>query len=58
METYGGSECGETAKFICLVDRFFDCLNVRSLTEGFKKKKPDLMPYTSADDSRFQVLFN
>ncbi|XP_055955159.1 uncharacterized protein LOC126812587 [Patella vulgata] len=56
IEEYGGEAATETAKFIKLVDRFFDCLNVRSLYEGERKRKPDLMPYTSVDDPRFQFL--
>ncbi|KAK6168333.1 hypothetical protein SNE40_020890 [Patella caerulea] len=56
IEEYGGEAATETARFIKLVDRFFDCLNVRSLYEGERKRKPDLMPYTSVDDPRFQFL--
>jgi hypothetical protein len=55
MAAYGGSECEETAKFILLVDRFFDCLNTRSMQESIKNRKPDLMPYSSDKDPRFQV---
>ena len=55
MAAYGGEECQETATFILLADRFFDCLNGRSLVEGDYKRKPDLMPYRSQTDPRFQV---
>lgn len=37
----------ETQIFVRNFDRMFDCLNVRSLSEWRKKKKPDLKPYTS-----------
>lgn len=45
----------ETAKFCSMFDCFFDCLNSRNLIEGKTKRKPDLDPYTSADDARFKV---
>lgn len=45
----------ETENFIRIFDRFFDCLNVRALSEWKSKAKPDLKPYTSADDSRLKV---
>lgn len=45
----------ETAKFCNMFDRFFDCLNSRNLSEGKKKRKPDLDPYRSINDSRFKV---
>lgn len=44
-----------TEKFCRMFDRFFDMLNTRSLTEGRKKRKPDLLPYYSANDKRFKV---
>ena len=42
----------ETEKFVLMFDRFFDCLNVRSLS---KQQKPDLLPYTSPHDKRLEV---
>lgn len=56
MTTYGLPEFSETAHFISLVDRFFDCLNTRSLTEADRRRKPDLKPYTSDNDTRFTFL--
>ena len=55
LAAYGREEVQETARFILLMDRMFDCLNVRALTEGDHKLKPDLMPYRSVDDPRFEV---
>ena len=57
MTAYGGPETEETDKFILLMNRFFDCLNVRALQEGDHKRNPDLTPYRSATDSRFKVYF-
>ena len=56
LTAYGGPEVQETARFVLLMDRLFDCLNVRALEEGNHKLKPDLMPYTSVTDPRFQVM--
>ena len=43
------------AKFAAKFDKFFDVLNVKSLTEGKHKWKDSRLPYTSADDSRLDV---
>lgn len=45
----------QTAKFCYMFDRFFDCLNTRNASEGKKKRKPDLDPYRSVNDKRFDV---
>ena len=52
---FGSPETKETERFILMMDRFFDCLNVRNFKEWALKKKPDLKPYSSPDDSRFKV---
>lgn len=51
----GSSDYDQTAKFCSAFDRFFDCLNTRSASEGKKSRKPDLDPYRSVDDKRFDV---
>ena len=56
MVHYGTDDMSETARLILLMDRMFDCLNVRSKTEGIRRRKPDLLPYTSVDDPRFHVI--
>ena len=38
------------------MDRFFDCMNVRSFSESHQKRKDDLKPYTSPEDSRLKVI--
>ncbi len=55
MENYYAPEMSETARFFLLCDRFFDCLNVRSLREDVFRRKPDLAPYKRVDDPRFEV---
>ena len=49
------SDYDETAKFCSMFDRFFDCLNTRNANEGRQKRKPDLDPYRSVEDKRFDV---
>ena len=56
MMVYGPSTCSETAKFISIIDKFFDYCNVRSLTEGEHKRKPLLNPYRDISDERLEVL--
>ena len=56
MNLHEGEEAKETAKFIANMDRFFDCLNTRTLTEGVKTRKDDLLPYTDRNDERFNFL--
>ena len=46
----------ETERFIRMIDRFFDCLNVRSLNKGGRKLKPALQPYRNCDDERLKVF--
>ena len=55
MELMGDPEMTETIRFVCFFDRFFDCLNVSSLSEGRHSRKPDLYPYRSPNDKRFTV---
>ena len=58
LQNYAGPETTETAHFILLMDRFFDCLNVRSLDAAAYRLKPDLAPYRDRNDTRFQFLDN
>ena len=51
----GGEEAAETAQFIEMVDKMFDCLNVSSLSKGKMKRKPFVQPYRSANDFRLKV---
>ena len=48
----------ETAKFIQMIDKFFDCLNVTNLNCGRKRKKDFQKPYEKTDDERLKVLVN
>ena len=55
LQQTGGEEASETAKFILVMDRFFDCLNVKSLSESYKHLKLYRKPYRSGNDFRLKV---
>ena len=54
-ELYDG-QISETVNFIRHMNKFFDCLNVRSLYEGRNKRNPNLNPYRASDDNRIEWL--
>lgn len=58
LQQNGGEEASETAKFILLVDKFFDCLNVKSISESYKHLKLYRKPFRSGDDFRLKVQIN
>ena len=49
-------EATGTANFCLMMDKFFDCLNVRNTVEHQFKRKPFLKPYDSVNDSRSDWL--
>ena len=53
LNSFGPDDAAGTAKFCLMMDKFFDCLNVKNTVEYKTKKKPFLKPYTSVDDVRF-----
>ena len=55
LEHTGGKEVKETVRFIRMVDKFFDALNVTNLINGKKKRKSFQSPYTSSNDFRIKV---
>ena len=46
----------ETAKFIEMIDNFFDALNVTNLVNGKTKRKSFQSPYMNNKDFRLKVL--
>lgn len=46
---------GEDRLFIRNVDKFFDCLNVKSPILGKLKQNENILPYRSPSDERFKV---
>ena len=45
----------ETRQFICMIDIFFDALNVKNPLEGKLKMKPFRLPYYTPQDEPFKV---
>ena len=56
LEETENDEVLGTAEFCKMMNNYFDCTNVRSLTEHEKKRNPLLKPYSSQDDERFSWL--
>ena len=55
LQLTGGDEAAEMARFISLVDKFFDSMNVTSLTKGKIKRKVFQNPYRTGKDFRLKV---
>ena len=51
----GDKDTEETAKFIRMIDKFFDTLNVSNLVCGKHKRKSFQSPYISSKDFRLKV---
>ena len=56
LNSFASPDMQGTAKLCLMVDKFFECLNVRNTTEHKLKRKPFLKPYHSVDDERFEWL--
>ena len=52
-----GTEMEATAKFVKIVDRFFDCLNVGNYTDGKFSRNPFKQPYCGANDFWLKVCY-
>ncbi len=57
LSYYNNPDTKDTEHLCRMFDKLFDCLNVRSPREWITKKKPNLKPYTSADDCRLEVIY-
>lgn len=55
LKLTGGMEATETARFVEMMDKFFDTMNVRNYTQGVHKRKRFQMPYTTSKDMRLRV---
>ena len=53
LEENGDDDVLATANFCKMMNDFFDCTNVRSMTEHVSKRNQFIKPYTSPDDERF-----
>jgi len=57
MRKFGGEDVLETAKFIEMVDKLFNCMNVSFLSEEKYTKKPFLNTYHNSDDFQIKVSY-
>ena len=55
---HGGNELSGTSNYCDKIDKFFDCMNTRSVSEHIRKRKNTVAPYNTIDDERFDWLFN
>ena len=53
LQESGREEVAGTAQFCSMMNDFFDCSNVRSLTEHTRKRSHLIKPYESPNDERF-----
>jgi len=51
-----GDEASETSRLCEMMNKFFDCMNVRSLNEHKTRNNPDVKPYTDVNDERLDWL--
>ena len=56
LSTFKTPESTATVEYCEMINSFFSCLNVRSLTEGRRKIKPFSEPYVNQNDTRFTWL--
>ncbi|XP_076084495.1 uncharacterized protein LOC143055247 [Mytilus galloprovincialis] len=56
LEELYDEQVSETVNFIRNMNKFFDCMNVRSLFEGRNKRNPNLDPYRNLQDVRLNWL--
>ena len=56
LEESGKEDVLGTAQFCRMMNDFFDCTNVRSLTEHTRKRNHLIKPYETPDDERFSWL--
>ncbi len=54
----GDTGVEETARFVELMDKMFDCLNVHNFSHGYHARKLFQLPYRSAKDNRLQVMYH
>ena len=55
LQLLGGPDTERTVQFVELFDKFFDCVNVSSLSRGSHTKNSFKAPYYSGSDFRLKV---
>lgn len=56
IEFTGGEEASETARFVGMINKFFDALNVHNYTYGVRSRKRFQMPYTTSEDMQSKIF--
>ena len=56
LDMVHGETVKSTSKFITVMNRWFDVVNVKSLFEGRNERNSNLLPFTSVDDDRLKWL--
>ena len=56
LERYVGPHTSETVKFIRIMNKFFDCVNTRNLSEAARTRNENKRVYTSPDDEHLNWL--
>lgn len=51
----GGEEASKTARFVGMIDQFFDALNVHNYHHGMHSRKPFQEAYTTGDNPCLKV---
>lgn len=57
LKLTGGDEVTETIKFVDKFDKFFDCVNVSSLSAGKLSRNAFKSPFRSPNDFRLKVKY-
>ena len=55
LEVKNRNKNQQTRIFIRMIDKFFDCLNVKSPQQAKLKRKETIAPYYISSDGRFKV---
>lgn len=50
-----GNEACETSKFLAMMNKWFDALNVHNYTHGIRSRKRFQTPYTTSKNMRLKV---
>lgn len=58
LQEFGPPEAFQTGELCIMMDKFFDCCNVRNTFEWKHKRKEYMKPYSSVSDERCEFLKN
>ena len=58
LTNHGGNKLSGTSKYCDMIDQFFDCVNIQSVSEYIQRCKNKVAPYTAIVGNRFDQLFN